>query len=107
MGPGGATALSATGTPHHPRISPDMPAVRARSSGRIALTTNPARPPCRLVDVPLDHEHASAPVRYRLSTSRLVTRSSPGGLSGLAAQGGLVLEGDSHLDAFSGSPVRT
>ena len=53
----------------------------------------------------LDHEDGLAPVGYPLSTGRLLTRSSSGGLTQLMRR--LILGRASHLDAVSGYPCQT
>ena len=109
MGPGGSTALAATDTPqrfpawsslHADGLRPASGCASAPDRPRRAHHEVPTgahrRHPGRGRS-PLAHQHGSAPVRCRLSTSRLSTRSSPGGLSGL-------LPGVSRLGA--GFPLR-
>jgi hypothetical protein len=115
MGPGGSTALSATDPPCASRAgTPALACHHARSPG-----VTPAHAPTPLPTLPggngahqtpaaatLGHEHGSAPVGRPPSTCRLATTSSRWGLSPHRV-GGVVLGRGSHLDAFSGSPVRT
>jgi hypothetical protein len=97
MGPGGASALSATDTPAPPgpwccawgcvwRLAAPgrSRAGTGRAGGRAGRST-------------LGHEHGSAPVGYPPSTSRLATGSSARGLSHLS-------DGETRLGA--GFPLR-
>jgi hypothetical protein len=102
MGPGGATALWATSPPDRIRGADcadegdEIPGGNKASLGKGDVHKTV-----------LGHEHGSAPVGCPPSTCRLATRSSAGGLTLSYQMGRLVLRRGSHLDAFSGSPVRT
>jgi hypothetical protein len=102
MGPGGASTLSATNTPP-PSVRPHRSATQSgmgmestrKRWDETLVTSGDCRAPGRERGVPfsrmsttacrgrstLGHEHGSAPVRYRPSTPRLSTWSSPRGLS--------------------------
>ena len=108
MGPGGATALWATSPPE----AAPMRQVPGTTGGRAHLPGgNKAKAGWRLAlrskGTVLGHEHDSAPVGCPPSTCRLATGSSSRGLTLCDQMGILVLRRGSHLDAFSGSPVRT
>ena len=96
MGPGGASALSATGTPDRsvsalgrlcaPTMLCIVPVATCCRAGRTGARSRrergratPAQP--TTVRSALGHEHGSAPVGYPPSTCRLSTRSSAGGLT--------------------------
>jgi hypothetical protein len=91
--------------PHDPAAptTKELPPSPARTGGRRHRSSLPRPAGTR----PLTISVPSAPVGCPPSTWDLPTRSSPGGLSRLSPLGRLVSGRDSHLDAFSGSPIRT